>query len=70
MNFLATVNNFVVANETAVLVSVALALVLFQLALIVAAFVSEEPHTDENDVVDLDNEEAWVAYYAYHPMMF
>lgn len=41
MSFLATLNSFFLANEVAVVTVVAVALVLFQLALLASAFLAE-----------------------------
>lgn len=79
MSFLATLNSFFLANEVAVVATVAAALVLFQLALLASAFLSEtaDVPADSNNNVDGEEETAvdahqydhWAAY-AYAPWGF
>ena len=84
MSFLATLNSFFLANEVAVVTVVAAALVLFQLALLASAFLSETatstgsvqavvPTDGEVDggetAVAQDEFDIW-ATYAYAPWGF
>ncbi|MEM7110794.1 MAG: hypothetical protein AAF614_00065 [Chloroflexota bacterium] len=79
MSFLANLNSFFLANEVAVVTVVAVSLVLFQLALLASAFLSETAVASANDNVDGDGDEEtavvpdnydlWAAH-AYMPYMF
>lgn len=76
MNFLANLNSFFVANEVAVVAALAAALVLFQLALLASAFMTETAVVPTANNADVDDEaetavvpheyEYW-ATYAYRP---
>ena len=79
MSFLATLNSFFLANEVTIVTVVAVALVLFQLALLASAFLAETAVVPANGVVDgVDGEETAVAQdevdvwtaYAYAPWGF
>lgn len=79
MSFLANLNSFFLANEVAIVTVVAVALVLFQLALLASAFLAETAvvsaagSVDEVDgaetAVAQDEFDAWTTY-AYAPWGF
>ncbi|MEM7114195.1 MAG: hypothetical protein AAF614_17305 [Chloroflexota bacterium] len=70
MSFLAALNSFFLANEVAVVTVVAVALVLFQLALLSSAFLAETAVSDdEAETTEDDNNDLWAAY-AYAPWGF
>ena len=69
MNFIATVTHFVVVHETAVFVSLILALVLIQWTFVIPAFINDKPSTNENDSVNDDGEEtARTHLYTHHSL--
>ena len=70
MSFLAALNSFFLANEVAVVTIVAVALVLFQLALLASAFLAETAVSDDKaEATENDNDDLWAAY-AYAPWGF
>ena len=69
MTHLATANYLGLSTETAVLLTVIFAFVLIQLVFVIATFAHDAVTTNENDVVELNEEASLVALYAHYPMM-